>query len=173
MIDGPTYTEENRPPFWHNDVPMDDEHFHGIKNMFLDPRLFPLHLFPLIEDFEFLLERLIEKYEDGKETYSDVFMDLFSSSRGYLAHFLDFSLKAMRRSDFFLPHGSFDAPYYTLDQGWNIMLFEDDEHVYILTGNWERNPDSFETWFKVEKKLYYSQWERAVERCRDIPDHEG
>ena len=153
---------------------MDDEHFHGIKNVFLDPLLFPLHLFPLIEDFEFLLERVINKYEDGEETDSDVSLWMFSPSRGYLAHFLEHSLRDVRHSNFRLPHGSFENPYYNLDQGWHIMLFEDDTYVYILTGNWERrNMGSFETWFKVEKHLYYRQWERVVERCRNIPEHEN
>ncbi len=172
VLDGPTYTEENRPPFWENAIPMDNEHFHNIKNMFLDPQSLPLHLFPLVEDFEFLLERVINKYEDGKETSSNVYIHLFSPSHGYLAHFLDDTVKAMHRSNFLLPHGNFDAPYYNLDQGWHIMLFEDGRHIYILTGNWERNPNGFETWFRVEKVLYDRQWERTIERCRDIPDYE-
>ncbi len=171
VLDGPIYTKKNRPPFWENDIPMDDEHFHDIKNVFLDP--LPLHLFPLIEDFDILLERVISKYEDGEETDSDVFLWMFSPSRGYLAHFLNNALHYMRQSNFLLPHGSVDAPYYNLDEGWHIMLFEDDTYIYILTGNWSRNPNSFETWFKVEMHLYYHQWERTIERCRDIPEHES
>lgn len=172
VLEGPTYTDENRPPFWENDVPMDEEHFHSIKNTVFDPQQLPLHLFPLIEDFEISLERCIEKYEDGVEEDSDVYLHLFSPSRGYLAHFLDSSLQRMRQSNFFLPDGNFDTPYYTLDEGWHIMLFEDNEYVYTLTGNWERHPNSFEIWFKVEKHLYYRQWERAIERCRDISEYE-
>jgi hypothetical protein len=191
VIDGPSYSDDDRPPFWYNDAPLDYEHYHVahgqipylhnelmyidlekylyfMKANVLDTEQLPLDAFPLIEDFEIRLERLTMRYESGKEHISDVFVWLFSQLRGYLAHIREHdSHKDLSRPDFIIPHGDFQTPYADLDQGWDILLAEDDVFVYVLTGNWEVK-EGYRTWFKVEKALYYRQWERAIQRCREI-----
>jgi hypothetical protein len=173
IIDGPSYNDDNRPPFWHNNAPLDlEKYLNVIQANILDAEQLPLDAFPLIEDFEILLEQLTTRYASGKEFISDVFVWLFSPSRGYLAYIREHdSHKDLCRLDFTIPHGDFRTPYADLDQGWNILLAEDEIFVYVLTGNWELE-EGYQTWFKVEKTRYYRQWERAIQRCREIRDEE-
>lgn len=66
-----------------------------------------------------------------------------------------------------MPHGDFALPYADLDQGWEILLAENERFVYILTGNGEMN-EGYTTWFKVEKSQYYSQWKKTIQLCRVV-----
>lgn len=184
MVDGPTYTHENRPPFWHNDVPYNSVYWLTASGERwtpsesydpdapqadrLDHEHMALDTFPLIEDFEIVLERMHIIYEKV-ETISDAFVWLYSPSRGYLTHMLlHNSQKDLCKPDFTIPHGDFQHPHDDIDQGYDILLFEDELFVYIITGNWEIK-DSDDTWFKVEKHRYYQEWERAIARCRALP----
>lgn len=182
VLDGPVYTKENRPSFWRNDIPLDYRHFHipygqlpliastfpegTIEAYPLDIAQLPLHLFPLIEDFEVILEDYIAENKQGKKPleYNVLF---FSPSHGYLAHFLmgDYTSNTLRQDNFVIPFGSFVTPYFDFDQGWQMLLAADAEFVYILTGIL-----GYETWFKVEETHYYQQWEKAIQRCCEMND---
>jgi hypothetical protein len=164
-ISGPSYTKEQRPSFWSNgrSLHLDWE------QAFKSPDL-PLSDYPLIEDFEVMLEGVTSKHKLGKEEPS-YFVWLFSPSRGYLTYILGADeLEELRDLDFVLPHGTFNHPYYDVDQGWEMVLAEDGDFVYILAGGW-RELESYgvyTTWFKVEKKRYYHQWEQAIRLARSL-----
>ena len=182
VLDGPTYTEENRPPFWRNDISLNYKNFHithgqlpliastfpeGTLEAYpLDTTQLPLHLFPLVEDFEIILEGSIATNRQGKDPFEyNVFF--FSPSRGHLAHFLfgEYTPSKICQDNFVIPSGSFITPYFDFDQGWQLLLAADAAFVYILTGILE-----YETWFKVEKSRYYQQWEQAIQLCRKMND---
>ncbi|GLV60555.1 hypothetical protein KDH_73740 [Dictyobacter sp. S3.2.2.5] len=91
----------------------------------------------------------------------------FSPSRGFLATLLFDSAQELSQPDFVIPHGDPAIPYDKLDQGWNMLVVEDHTFVYVITGNWEAD-DAHRTWFKVERNLYYRQWEKTIQRCRAL-----
>jgi len=54
VLGGPTYSEEERPQRWHNELPLlCDDYRRGNPP---DMQQLPLHQFPLIEDFQVILE---------------------------------------------------------------------------------------------------------------------
>ncbi len=166
-VSGPPYTQAQRPPFWSNGSPV-----HWREGQEFNPAPVPLSDYPLIEDFEVLLEGVISKHKLGK--VMPYYMAwLFSPTRGYLTHILGADeLRDLCRRNFKLPHGDFTRPYHDLDQGWHIVLAEDDEFVYILAGSWDElaSLERYDTWFKVEKTLYTGQWKQAIQVARSLAD---
>ncbi len=160
-------------PYLYNELQYSDPERYAcfVEANVLDTKQLPLATFPLIEDFEIHLEHSITKYINGKEYTSEVFVWLFSASRGYLTHFLNHDhAQDLCQPDFIIPYGDFQKPYADFDQGYHILMFEDEMHVYILAGIWEMK--AYHTWFKVEKNRYYRQWESAVQHCRELADKE-
>ena len=79
-----------------------------------DMKLLPLHQFPLIEDFQVILEEM----RDTKERdFFGYHVRFHSSSRGYIASFpwWDCAEKDMRRDDFSTPLGDFMTPFSDLE----------------------------------------------------------
>lgn len=163
--DGQTYTQEQRPPFWSNGLSVRWQ-----EGQVFNPSPVSLTNYPLIEDFEVLIEGVISKHKLGKEA-PFYFVWLFSPSRGYLTHILGADeLRDLCRRHFALPRGDFTRPYHDLDQGWRIVLAEDDAFVYVLSGGRDESAsfDVYETWFKVEKNLYHQQWKQAQKVARSL-----
>ncbi len=136
-----------------------------VKDFALDTTQLPFDDFPLIEDFKIILQttRMAHRPEEKEPRYR---IYAFSPSLGYLA-LLDLQLhlpQDLCQPDFIIPHGDFSLPYADLDQGWYLLLAENEQFVYILTGNWEKH-EGYTTWFKVEKNWYYSQWEETIHLC--------
>lgn len=183
VLDGPTYTEENRPPFWKNATALYYQHFHITRGQLphiftslpedtialnqLDTTQLPFEQFPLIEDFEVILEKILIEGEDEVEKNTGEYHPFFFSPlHGYLAYLLmgDYECPQLCKDDFIIPIGDFTFPYFDFDWGWAILIAADDSYVYILTGG----EKDYSTWFKVEKKLYYEQWDKAIRRCRQL-----
>jgi hypothetical protein len=184
VLGGPTYTEENRPLFWSNDTSLEYNHFHitrvtrdqlpdipslSVEDILdlntLDISQLPLEQFPLIEDFEIRLEKVVKDVNETEEDCSGYFVFFFSPSRGYLAYLLDCDACSMLcQDDFSIPAGDFQVPYFNFDWGWSILIAADDTYIYVLTGG----EKDYNTWFKVEKKLYYQQWDQAIYKCKQI-----
>ncbi|AGZ39050.1 hypothetical protein [Actinoplanes friuliensis] len=66
-----------------------------------------------------------------------------------------------------VPCGTNAKPYRVSDQGWNILVWEQNGHVFVAQGegewDYERDADTFTTWFKVTSDLYRAAWTTALE----------
>jgi hypothetical protein len=160
VLNGPTYTQNDRPPSWRNEssliISRDDPP--DLENA-------PLADFPLIEDFEVRLE---EFRESGKSWFG-YHLFLFSRLRGYIAGFpwWDHAERDLARDDFRIPLGDFEHPYSDIEQGWEIVIATKDDIVYVLEGDFDTPVDEgYHTWFKVDKGVYLSEWEKAIALCR-------
>lgn len=164
ILHGVTYPNTGSFPFWRNDAPLSVQ-FDRTRYP-LEEQL-PLDDFPLIEDFEVVMVGFTLKHrqEDHLPTYYSA--KFFSPSRGFLAHLLFDTPQDLCQPDFAIPSGTFSEPYDDLDQGWNMLVAEDQTFVYVITGNWEIG-EGQRTWFKVEKDRYYRQWEKAIQFCRTL-----
>lgn len=148
----------------------------------IDEEHFPVENFPLIEDFEVVLdeEALLNLKQKGKRQYTDGEItelslhyssnfSFFSPSRGILAHPPSCPLEALCQEHFVIPWGDFATPYYDFDQGWEFLLAEKDGFMYILEGSYDAEPQGgYDRWFKVDVTRYKSEWERVIQICRDI-----
>lgn len=98
ILGGPTYGEKTRPQFWHNETRLVLANPLAIKQL-------PLNQFPLIENFQVLLEKMTNSQGQSFFGYHVTF---YSPSRGYIARFpwWDNAEKDLRRDDFSIPLGS-------------------------------------------------------------------
>ncbi|GCE25852.1 hypothetical protein KDA_13360 [Dictyobacter alpinus] len=72
------------------------------------------------------------------------------------------------RDHFCIPWGNFAQPYYEFDQGFALLIAEDDGFVYILEGDDDKiGTVGYEVWFKVESERYFSQWLQAIQLCHE------
>lgn len=155
ILGGPTYSEKTRPQFWHNKTRLVLANPLAIKQL-------PLDQFPLIENFQVLLEKMTNSQEQSIFGYHVTF---YSPYRGYIARFpwWDNAEKDLRREDFSIPLGSFKKPFVDLEQGWKIVIAEHEGYIYVLQGigrQW------YDAWFKVSRHLYASKWQEAIQLCR-------
>jgi hypothetical protein len=69
-----------------------------------------------------------------------------------------------------IPCGTIEAPYFDSDQGWNILVWQMDDQIFVAEGDgeWdeERNQDTYTRWFKVSRELYEAGWTAALDRLR-------
>jgi hypothetical protein len=156
VLGGPTYSEEDRPQHWHNKVRLVPGNPPAMKKL-------PLQQFPLIENFQVILEEMRKTQE--QKSLLGYHVCFSSPSRGYIANFpwWDHVEKEMRRDDFSIPLGDFKKPFLDLEQGWEIVIAEHEGYVYVLQGigrQW------YDTWFKVSTPLYLSTWHKAIQMCR-------
>jgi hypothetical protein len=165
------YTRQTRPSFWHNDIP-----YPGKILLPLDAKTFPLQKFPLIEDFEVILERMEIVPENAKGASRIPFgyhVYFFSPSRGYIAGFpwWDHAEKDLQRDTFTIPLGDFQHPYTNLEQGWKIMIIKHDAFIYVLEADFDRMEiEGYRTWFKVAEQTYLNQWQSAIQACRQLDE---
>ncbi len=170
VLGGMTYSHQNRPPSWHNET-----------LLFWDTSVredmgdLPLHMFPLIADFEVLLEKMEVLPEEGTGNRRCPFgyqIHFFSSPRGYIASFpwWDHAEQDLRREGFSVPLGTLSQPYSDLEQGWIIAIASSDSFVYVVEGDFDRVivDHSYHTWFKVPEDRYLSQWQRAIQTCHQL-----
>jgi hypothetical protein len=45
-----------------------------------------------------------------------------------------------------------------------------DDFVYVAQGDFDEAepPDSYSTWFKVDKNLYMSAWQKTIANCKAV-----
>ncbi|GCE24956.1 hypothetical protein KDA_04400 [Dictyobacter alpinus] len=127
----------------------------------------PLTDFPLIEDFDIVLVRS-KRQNRPDDRFGSYDLLFFSPSRGYLASTLYSPVKSTYSISFDGAFGTLQLPYYDFDLGYKLLLFEDDQFVYVLQGgDWQN--DEYDTWFKVDKPRYYERWKNIVQLARDVP----
>lgn len=64
-----------------------------------------------------------------------------------------------------IPRGTRDAPFDDLEQGWQILIFEEGSFVYVLEGNAPCCRE-FPRWFKVKTEDYVAAWSAAIAGAR-------
>ena len=120
-----------------------------------------ISLFPLIGDFT------VEAQDCGK--YLGKHIRFTSEKHGRLASFpwwdhAERTLGKMDREQ--IPCGTKDDPFDDLEQGWQILIWEKDGFVCVMEGN-DPLCTEFGSWFRVEKDLYISEWEKQISRFRE------
>ena len=66
-----------------------------------------------------------------------------------------------------IPAGSAEAPFHDLEQGWEILIWENGGYVYVAQGRFEAS--DFDQLFRVPAQRYRSEWARLVDRIRAEP----
>jgi hypothetical protein len=181
-LGGKEYTQANRPCNWFNDKPLickDYQPGNPPKNM----KGLPLKSFPLIHDFQIVLESVID--ETGISTFGYHVM-FFSPTLGYIASFpwWDNANHDLAKDEFWVaskrnrtdlrcsyrsfdpakpicvPLGTFDKPYIGLEQGWEIVIAQHDQYVYVLEGVFDKRIlKGYHSWFKVSLNQYLEKWQ--------------
>jgi hypothetical protein len=69
-----------------------------------------------------------------------------------------------------IPRGTVEKPYYDTDQGWNILVWQLDDHIFVAEGDgeWdeEGHQNTYARWFKVSREMYDAGWSAALDRLR-------
>jgi hypothetical protein len=69
-----------------------------------------------------------------------------------------------------VPCGTIKKPYFDSDQGWNIMIWQSGDQVFVAEGDgeWdeERGQSTYASWFQVSRELYDAGWTAALDRLR-------
>jgi hypothetical protein len=160
VLNGPTYSEDDRPPLWHNEKALMVIRIDDCDNINVEQTL--RADFQLIEDFEVWLEFISDAPDFG---YHPQF---YSASRGYIAGFpwWDHMEYKLTQDDFVIPLGNFRLAFHDIEQGWDIHIAAKDEFVYVIEGTWDGS-DAYHRWFKVRQDLYLAEWEKAIQACKD------
>ncbi|WP_042374702.1 hypothetical protein [Streptacidiphilus neutrinimicus] len=59
-----------------------------------------------------------------------------------------------------IPSGSIDSPYWDMDQGWHVAIWQAGDLVYIAQGG--EIEGEYERWFAVPNSIYRAEWERVI-----------
>ncbi len=186
ILGGLEYIEANRPCYWTNETPLLCKDYQP-GNPPKDMKALPLEDFPLIEDFEIVLESAIDETGNSMFGYQ---VSFFSLTLGYIASFpwWDNVNHDLARKEFWvlgersgvdlrynhpdfsparpvsIPLGTFDNPYTGLEQSWEIVIAQDDMYVYVLEGSLgEGRCKGYHSWFKVSLDRYLEQWQAIKE----------
>jgi hypothetical protein len=160
VLNGPTYTEDDRPPLWRNEKPLAVPYQEDC--LWLDMTHAPLADFPLVEDFQVWLE--FSRNEFGYHAR------FYSAERGFIATFgwWDHIEQDMLQADFKIPLGKFDRPVHLFEESWEIHIALVDDFVYVLEGEWDDDlASNCHSWFKVRHDRYISEWQKAIQACRE------
>lgn len=142
---------------------MDERQFYNIKRLILSDSNYSqeiikldLDTFPVIDDFEI---KTIETGSLGVHIY------FYSLKLGILSSFpwwdhAEHDIKKMSIEH--IPLGSTENIYDDLEQGWQILIWEEKEYIYIMEGD-EPCCQEFRTWFKVNKNNYILEWQKLID----------
>ena len=97
-----------------------------------------------------------------------VHLTFSSTSEGDLAGFpwwdhADADVRGMLDDD--VPVGTVDKPFWDLEQGWRILIWERNEHVFIMQGS-DEGSHCYHSWFLVPRETYFQAWRSAINRVR-------
>lgn len=113
-----------------------------------------LNLFPAVNDFEIIVT-------EHKDPHLGRHLYYYSNEFGVLTSFpwWDFvgeDLQTKKIHDI-MPIGTLCNPYDNLEQGWQLLIWEKGQFIYIMQGN-EPCCTEFDIWYKVNKNDYYVGW---------------
>lgn len=134
---------ETLPPSWTNEFPL------------AKGEPLPLEVFPLMEDFEIVLEQI-------RGTSWGYHMAFFSEKRGYIASFPWWDHAEL---DLYRPSFTFPEDF---EQGWQIEIFDEGEYTYVLESDFDHPEAGYHSWFKVRKEHYLAEWQAAIEASHEI-----
>jgi hypothetical protein len=60
-----------------------------------------------------------------------------------------------------IPNGSIESPYWDMDQGWHILIWQSDNLVYIAQGGAAEG--EYDHWFSLPAVLYRSEWNKVIQ----------
>jgi hypothetical protein len=119
--------------------------------------------FPIVDDFAVCL-RNTERFGNH--------IHLIDRKRGTVAGFWRWDhadLKVRRMETAGIPLGSRTGPFHDAGQGWEIIIWEHLEDVYVMEGPFDEEPRHFYSWFRVPKKNYLAAWQVAIDEARANP----
>ena len=159
---------DNDEPIWFNEQPLSLgrpplEKPEGDGGFMISPEVdpdddLPWELFPVIDDFEVVLEKLHRHAWDGSRY--DVYF--FSQECGIITVTM-WNEADLCRDDFSIPFLCND-----LDQGWQLDIFEKEGFVFIVESNWEAPEEGARRWYKVSPERYRAEWEVAIATCKQF-----
>lgn len=120
----------------------------------------PPELFRVVHDFEIHLR------DTGGAL--GVHVGFVSRSEGDLARFpwwdhADADLREMADAD--IPTGTAERPFSDAEQGWTILIWEREGHVFVMEGD-DNAVRRYRRWFAVPRESYFSAWRGAIEQAR-------
>lgn len=120
--------------------------------------LMNLEAFPLIQDFELLME-LSKSKETGNRLY------YYSQENGIVTRFTVWGhvdRNILQYGHDYIPMGTVDHPYFGGAQGWDLVLFKKRDIVYILEGD-DKEINTYKTWYKVHYDVYMDHWNKLIQ----------
>jgi hypothetical protein len=60
-----------------------------------------------------------------------------------------------------IPIGSIESPYWDMDQGWHILIWQSRELVYVAQGG--ATEGVYDHWFALPAALYRSEWDKVIQ----------
>ncbi|MGN4126861.1 hypothetical protein ACMGD3_17910 [Lysinibacillus sphaericus] len=123
-----------------------------------------LELFPVVNDFELLITKKRVKH------YSE-FVYFYSRSKNenlttfeYWKNAKTF-LKDFKKRD--IPTGTIDNPFSDFDQGWQIIIFEENGFIYVLQGGeFDHENNTIHTWYRTSKEAYFNEWGNLLKKFK-------
>jgi hypothetical protein len=117
--------------------------------------------FPAVDDFTITL---VETDASGQQ------IEYTSASRGRLAGFpawehVDRDLRHFIAED--VPLGTIDEPYDDRDEGWRIVIFQNDGWVYVAEGDHPRAAE-FPRKFRVRTDHYVRVWAAIIDEFNPV-----
>ncbi len=121
--------------------------------------------FPVVVDFQVELTAATDPL--GPHLY------FYSPRFGVLANFPWWDgvvqvLQHYRVTD--IPLGTLRRPYWDLEQGWIILIFETSGYVYVMQGDFETK-NEFYSWFRVTRTRYVREWIRTIKQFNSAMWH--
>jgi hypothetical protein len=119
---------------------------------------------------DFIVELMIWAHDDGVESLDLTYVVSSPAIRICWAWWSEpvEKIRAWTVTD--VPCGTVEKPYHDSDQGWNIMIWQMDDQIFVAEGDgeWdeERGQTIYRRWFKVSRKLHDAGWTAALDRLR-------
>jgi hypothetical protein len=141
-------------PVFHNEQPL------VFPTMEWDLAALDISHFPSIDNFEVVLTHW--------DTPIGPHIRFWSEKLGQLASFpwwdnANLALYTCTTGD--IPIGTIEKPYHDSEQGWQTLIFQVGEYVYIMQGGEpSEEPVVWTSWFRVPLDQYISEWRREIRR---------
>lgn len=118
--------------------------------------------------FQWINDFQIEMRDCGK---LGIHLDLISTSQGKLAGFpwwdhADADLRTMKSDE--IPLGTTSFPFNDLEQGWEILIWENKGFIFIAENN-DPCSKEYSVWFRVDKEMYLQAWQKVINTVRKKP----
>ncbi|MFH1670808.1 MAG: hypothetical protein ABIA92_04460 [Patescibacteria group bacterium] len=132
-----------------------------------------LDKFPLIKDFYIEMHTSFSVYDGTSRDKEEISIHFRSRDHGVLFTTSDYMTHYLNPTNTSIPSGTIEKPYHDSDQSYNVVIFHNNDHVYMLSGNDDEHDNLYSNWFKVPKETYATAWlnvkKWAKIRLTDVP----